>query len=270
MSAMRPECRSRRRRMRPIDPDDLVFLKKERPSIDGGPEGPVREDDLGLGGRADGLLPLCGAPRRLREDRGDAAGGGAAGGEGCVSSRSRRSRRPFRIPGGDRQVLLAFTMPKSADPTKEYAVPVGYEQGGDFTFYTDEIFFYDDPHELYKHWGPQIWQAVDAHQVILGMNERAGGAVAGAGVEEREQRVRQPAGGVREPGQADGGDVCEEPGDGVPAGPGVLGALGAADGLFWLPGAMVRWRILGACGSVPLYLEFPCNQPRRNSSSTRR
>jgi hypothetical protein len=77
-----------------------------------------------------------------------------------------------RIPGGDRQVLLAFTLPKSADPAKEYAVPVGYRDAGQYTFYTDEIFFYDDPHELYKHWDPKIWQAVDEHRVILGMNER--------------------------------------------------------------------------------------------------
>jgi hypothetical protein len=25
---------------------------------------------------------------------------------------------------------------------------------------------------LYKHWGPEIWKAVDAHEVILDMNER--------------------------------------------------------------------------------------------------
>ena len=75
----------------------------------------------------------------------------------------------FRIPGGDKQVLLVFTRPND---TKEYAVPVGYRQAGQYTFYTDEIFFYDDPHQLYKHWGPEIWKAVDAHQVILGMNER--------------------------------------------------------------------------------------------------
>jgi len=75
----------------------------------------------------------------------------------------------FRIPGGDKQVLLVFTKPNE---TKEYAVPVGYKQDGQYTFQTDEIFFYDDPHELYKHWGPEIWKAVDGHQVILGMNER--------------------------------------------------------------------------------------------------
>jgi hypothetical protein len=51
-------------------------------------------------------------------------------------------------------------------------VPVGYREASAYTFYTDEIFFYDDPHELYKHWGPEIWKAVDSHQVILGMNER--------------------------------------------------------------------------------------------------
>src|SRR6185437_54546 len=78
----------------------------------------------------------------------------------------------FRIPGGDRQVSLVFTLPESSDPAKQYAVPVGYREAGQYTFYTDEIFFYDDPHELYQHWSPEIWKAVDSHQVILGMNER--------------------------------------------------------------------------------------------------
>jgi hypothetical protein len=74
-----------------------------------------------------------------------------------------------RIPGGDKQVLMVFTKPNE---TKQYAVPMGYRQAGQYTFYADEILFYDDPHELYKHWGPEIWKAVDSHTVILGMNER--------------------------------------------------------------------------------------------------
>jgi hypothetical protein len=78
----------------------------------------------------------------------------------------------FRIPGGDKQVLLAFTLPKSADPNALYAVPVGYRENNVYTFYIDEIFFYDDPHELYKHWGSETWKAVDEHRVVLGMNER--------------------------------------------------------------------------------------------------
>ena len=46
----------------------------------------------------------------------------------------------FRIPGGDKQVLMVFTRPDVCRRYEEYAVPVGYRQGGDYTFYTDEIF----------------------------------------------------------------------------------------------------------------------------------
>jgi hypothetical protein len=77
-----------------------------------------------------------------------------------------------RIPGGDRQVLMLFSLPNSQTPDKLYGVPVGYHENGLYTFYLDEIFFYDDPHDLYKHWGPEVWKAIDSHQVILGMSER--------------------------------------------------------------------------------------------------
>ncbi|HEY0263573.1 MAG TPA: hypothetical protein VGC07_03535 [Granulicella sp.] len=77
----------------------------------------------------------------------------------------------FRIPGGDKQVLLAFTLPKSDKPDALYAVPVGYHEGGRYTFQIDEIFFYDDPHTLYAHWGPEVWKAIDSHTAIKGMSE---------------------------------------------------------------------------------------------------
>ncbi len=81
----------------------------------------------------------------------------------------------FRIPGGDRQVLLTFKVPAGVQGPGEgetiFAVPVGYREGGQYTFSTDEIFFYDDPHQLYKHWSPQIWDAIDHHRAILGMSE---------------------------------------------------------------------------------------------------
>jgi len=78
----------------------------------------------------------------------------------------------FRIPGGDRQVFLVFTLPKSPDPAKQYAVLVGYRDGSLYSFSTDEIFFYDDPHKLYDYWKPEQWAAIDAHKVIPGMSER--------------------------------------------------------------------------------------------------
>lgn len=83
----------------------------------------------------------------------------------------KNSRAVFRIAAGQRQVLLAFTMPKSDDPKQLYAVPVGNYDEGHYNLLTDEIFFYDDPHVLYKHWGSEVWAHVDKHEPALGMSE---------------------------------------------------------------------------------------------------
>jgi len=153
------------------DPDDLVFLKKKRPS-----DMADLKDLYGktvwvsAGGQMD-YYPYAGHRADYAKSAGILLGAEPMEIKDAIEQAAPKSAT-FRIPGGDKQVLLVFTLPKSADPAKEYAVPVGYQEGKDFTFYTDELFFYDDPHELYKHWGPQIWQAVDSHQVILGMNER--------------------------------------------------------------------------------------------------
>jgi hypothetical protein len=155
----------------PVDPDDLVFLKKERPSS----MADVKELDgktiwVSAGGQMD-YYPYAAHHADYAKSVGTLLGAEPLAVKDAFEQVAPKSAT-VRIPGGDRQVLLVFTMPKSADAKTEYAVPVGYQQGADFEFYTDEIFFYDDPHELYKHWGPKIWQAVDSHQVILGMNER--------------------------------------------------------------------------------------------------
>lgn len=76
-----------------------------------------------------------------------------------------------RIAAGEKHVLLAFTMPKSADPNTLYATPVGNYDNGSYNFLSDEIFFYDDPHILYKYWGPQMWAHIDKHEPVLGMSE---------------------------------------------------------------------------------------------------
>lgn len=80
-------------------------------------------------------------------------------------------RAVARISAGQKHVLLAFTMPKSADPKQLYAVPVGNYEDGSYNFLTDEIFFYDDPHILYKHWGTAMWAQIDKHEPVLGMSE---------------------------------------------------------------------------------------------------
>jgi hypothetical protein len=76
-----------------------------------------------------------------------------------------------RISAGQRHVLLVFTMPKSANPNAEFATPVGHYLDGRYEFITDQVFFYDDPHTLYKHWSADAWAHVDKHEVVPGMSE---------------------------------------------------------------------------------------------------
>lgn len=154
-----------------IAEDDLVFLKKMRP------ETPKDVKDLdgktvwvSAGGQLE-YYPFVGHRVEYAKSAGTLLGAEPLVVKDVVEQVAPKDAT-YRIPGGDRQVLVVFTLPNDTENTKEYAVPVGYRQGKDYTFYTDEVFFYDDPHELYKHWGPEIWKAVDAHQVVLGMNER--------------------------------------------------------------------------------------------------
>jgi hypothetical protein len=67
---------------------------------------------------------------------------------------------------GIKQVLACFEV-----EGKSYAVPIGAEKGSDFRIYSDDIFFIEDPHELYKHWPADIWRKIDAHEVQVGMSE---------------------------------------------------------------------------------------------------
>ena len=67
---------------------------------------------------------------------------------------------------GKKRVLATFQL-----DGKPYATPVGTEQGGDYKFFSDDMLFIQDPHELYKHWPPETWQLIDQHKVKEGMSE---------------------------------------------------------------------------------------------------
>jgi hypothetical protein len=154
-----------------LSDDDLVFLKKKRPDSMADIKTLYGATVwVSAGGQID-YYNLAGHHIEYGKSAGTLLGAQALLVKDTIEQVAPKSAT-FRIPGGDRQVSLVFTLPKSSTPDKQYAAPIGYRQDGAYTFYTDEIFFYDDPHELYKHWGPEIWKAVDAHQVILGMNER--------------------------------------------------------------------------------------------------
>ena len=69
-------------------------------------------------------------------------------------------------PGGRKQVVATFEKDGHS-----YAVPIGFENDGQYKIYSDEMFYVEDPHELYKHWPADVWQAITQHEVKPGMNE---------------------------------------------------------------------------------------------------
>lgn len=98
-------------------------------------------------------------------------------------------------PGGRKQVVATFEKDRHS-----YAVPIGFQTEGGYKIYSDEMFFVEDPHELYKHWSADVWQAVGQHEVKPGMNElqadfAVGMGVPDAGASSAEKTVRYPDGG---------------------------------------------------------------------------
>jgi hypothetical protein len=96
--------------------------------------------------------------------------------------------------GGRRQMMAEFQKDRTS-----CAVPIGFESEGQYQIYSDEMFYIEDPHELYKHWPADVWQAVERHEVKPGMNELQADFAVGMGVPDEggswEKTVRYPNGG---------------------------------------------------------------------------
>jgi hypothetical protein len=97
--------------------------------------------------------------------------------------------------GQSKQVMAVFEK-----EGKSYAVPIGFEADEQYKIYSDEMFFIEDPHELYKHWPADVWQAVERHEMKPGMNEMQADFAIGMGVPDAgdtsyEKTVRYPNGG---------------------------------------------------------------------------
>jgi hypothetical protein len=98
-------------------------------------------------------------------------------------------------PGGSRQVMAVFEK-----EGKSCAVPIGIEKDDQYTIYSDEMFYIQDPHQLYRHWPGDVWQAVERHEVKPGMNELQADFAVGMGIPDPgdtsyEKTVRYPNGG---------------------------------------------------------------------------
>ena len=80
---------------------------------------------------------------------------------------------------GNKQVLACFSL-----DGKNYAVPIGAETGSDFQLRANDIFFIEDPHDLYRHWPADVWKKIDAHEVRSGMSELQATFAIGSGIPE--------------------------------------------------------------------------------------
>lgn len=65
---------------------------------------------------------------------------------------------------------------------RSFALPIGTESGGSFQIYADQVFFFEDPHQLYSFWPADVWEAIRNHQVKPGMNEIQADFAVGMGV----------------------------------------------------------------------------------------
>ena len=72
------------------------------------------------------------------------------------------------IAHGTRQAMLVFTLPGNS---QEFATPAGFLDGADEHYFSDLLFYYDDPHTIYSNWPQATWAAIDAHEVKPGMSE---------------------------------------------------------------------------------------------------
>lgn len=77
---------------------------------------------------------------------------------------------------GQQQVMAVFRK-----EGKSYAFPVGAVKGEEYDLYLDDILYIQDPHQLYKHWPAETWQAIEQHEVKAGMNELQASFALGAG-----------------------------------------------------------------------------------------
>jgi hypothetical protein len=67
-----------------------------------------------------------------------------------------------------------------------FATAIGSNTSDDYTFNANENFFFEDPHQLYKHWPADTWSAIDQHQAKQGMSELQASFALGANMSASE------------------------------------------------------------------------------------
>src|SRR5438093_6302803 len=114
------------------------------------------------------------------------------------------------IPKLPNKAVVTYLFPRPSDPPqiiavvqkdqKDYAFPIGSVRAGNYQIYSDNMLYIQDPHELYKHWPADVWQAIEKHEVKPGMNELQADFAIGMGIPQQQsdpavKTVNYPNGG---------------------------------------------------------------------------
>ena len=70
---------------------------------------------------------------------------------------------------GGREMLAVY---RTRGKPEVFAVPIGVEQNGKYRVDVENVLFRQDPHQLYKHWSKETWDAIGRHEATKGMNEQ--------------------------------------------------------------------------------------------------
>ena len=97
--------------------------------------------------------------------------------------------------GGESRIMAVYLR-----DGKRFATAVGNEKNGDLKFFCNDMLFFEDPRQLYKHWSPDVWQSIEQHQVKPGMSEMQADFAIGVGLMEQggseyEKTLDYPNGG---------------------------------------------------------------------------
>jgi hypothetical protein len=85
-----------------------------------------------------------------------------------VLQRESVALKPGQISVVQKQIMAVFE--KEGAPGA-FAVSFGLNTGDDYSFSANEVFFFEDPHQLYKHWPADTWSAIEQHEAKQGMSE---------------------------------------------------------------------------------------------------
>jgi len=82
-----------------------------------------------------------------------------------------------------KKIMAVFE--KAGEPGT-FAAAIGANTSDDYTFTANDNFFFEDPHQLYKHWAAETWSAIDQHEAKQGMSELQASFALGTNVSASE------------------------------------------------------------------------------------